>query len=122
MRWDASTSGGFSAGDPWLPVHPDSAHNVADQAADPTSMLALVRTLIALRKTHLSDPDARYREVEVGEQIWIFDSGPLRVVANFSDDKIDYAPAGVAVLSSRTVAPHPSTTLGPWEAVVTVRP
>lgn len=52
MRWDSSVSGGFSAGSPWLPVHPDSAHNVADQSGDPTSMLALVRTLVGGYASH----------------------------------------------------------------------
>lgn len=119
MRWDASESGGFSTVAPWLPVHPVVEHNVADQSADPTSMLALVRALIALRKQHLADPAATYRAVEVSSDSWVFDSGPLRVSANFSAEEISYDPAGTTpMLSSRTVTCASATTLAPWEAIV----
>lgn len=49
LPWEAD--GGFSTGEPWLPIDP--AHlslNVAAQADDPTSMLTLYRRLLALRR------------------------------------------------------------------------
>jgi alpha-glucosidase len=121
MRWDATESGGFTRGTPWLPIHPAPADNVEDQAADPASMLALVRRLIAVRRTHLSDPVAGYREVEATEHSWVYDSGPLRVHANFSDQPVDVAPAGAVVLSSVSGGEAATTTLAPWEAIVTYR-
>ncbi len=121
MRWDASEGGGFSAGEPWLPIHPETEHNVADQSHDPGSQLALVRKLISARRIHLSDPAARYREISVAKDSWEFDSGPLRVRANFSDRDVAIEHTGSPILSSRTVHPHSGTTLGPWEAVVTLR-
>ncbi len=51
MPWDASAGAGFTAGEPWLPLNPDHAtRNVAGQDADPHSMLALHRRLLALRR------------------------------------------------------------------------
>ena len=118
MRWDASDVGGFSAGNPWLPTHPDRQQSVDDERADPTSVLHLVRALIQLRRKVLSDVDARYREIEVGDRIWVFDSGPLRVTANFSDAPRALESTGEALLSSLTVAAPQPAPLQPWEARV----
>jgi len=53
MAWDASANAGFSEVEPWLPLHQDwPRRNVAAQLADETSMLALHRTLLQLRRTH----------------------------------------------------------------------
>jgi len=49
MQWDSRPSGGFSEGEPWLPVVDPAERNVADQRGDPDSMLELYRALIALR-------------------------------------------------------------------------
>jgi alpha-glucosidase len=50
MQWDASPTGGFSTGDPWLPPVDPAERNVADQSADPESMLGLCKRLIELRR------------------------------------------------------------------------
>ncbi|WP_088368053.1 alpha-amylase family glycosyl hydrolase [Sphingomonas dokdonensis] len=51
MAWDASPNAGFSFGEPWLPLHADwRTRNVAAQHADPQSMLALHRRLLAARR------------------------------------------------------------------------
>jgi alpha-glucosidase len=50
MQWDASPQGGFTTGEPWLPLVDPAARNVAEQRDDPASMLSLVRELIALRR------------------------------------------------------------------------
>ncbi|MCA1660833.1 MAG: DUF3459 domain-containing protein [Novosphingobium sp.] len=53
MPWDASPFAGFSAVEPWLPLNPDwPRRNVANQAGDPGSMLALYRRLLGLRRAH----------------------------------------------------------------------
>jgi alpha-glucosidase len=51
MQWDASPSGGFTAGDPWLPLVDPAARNVAGQSRDPGSLLNHYRRLLALRRT-----------------------------------------------------------------------
>jgi alpha-glucosidase len=50
MQWDASPAGGFTTGTPWLPLVDPERRNVADQSADPASLLSLYRRLIAARR------------------------------------------------------------------------
>jgi alpha-glucosidase len=50
MRWDGTPLAGFTTGQPWLPIGEVGSVNVADQRADPGSMLSLHRRLIALRR------------------------------------------------------------------------
>lgn len=54
MQWTAQTNAGFTAGTPWELVNPDYAkgRNVADEAADPNSLLATYRSLIQARNQH----------------------------------------------------------------------
>ena len=53
MAWDAGPHAGFSTAAPWLPLHADwPTRNVAAETADPGSMLALHRALLALRRRH----------------------------------------------------------------------
>ena len=55
MLWDGSANAGFCPDGvaPWLPLSDDwQALNVAAQAADPISMLALYRQLLALRRQY----------------------------------------------------------------------
>ncbi|MBB4153837.1 alpha-glucosidase [Sphingomonas jinjuensis] len=55
MQWDACAHAGFSTAEPWLPLGPDwQTRNVAAQAADDRSMLALHRQLLALRRAHMA--------------------------------------------------------------------
>jgi glycosidase len=49
MQWDASPQGGFTTGDPWLPLDDPGQRNVADQRGAPGSVLSLYRELIPLR-------------------------------------------------------------------------
>ena len=51
MQWDASPSGGFTTGEPWLPAVDPERTSVEAQRDDPASMLNLVRELIAVRRT-----------------------------------------------------------------------
>jgi alpha-glucosidase len=51
MQWSAEPHAGFTSGTPWLPVAEDFTKvNVAAERVEPTSMLALYRTLIDLRR------------------------------------------------------------------------
>jgi alpha-glucosidase len=51
MQWDASPAGGFTTGTPWLPLVDPATRNVAEQRADPDSLLSLYRRLIAARRS-----------------------------------------------------------------------
>jgi alpha-glucosidase len=51
MPWDSSPNAGFTTGTPWLPMAAEyQTVNVSVERNDPTSMLALYRRLIALRR------------------------------------------------------------------------
>ncbi|GAA2585403.1 alpha-amylase family glycosyl hydrolase [Dactylosporangium fulvum] len=103
MRWDESAAGGFTTGSPWLPVHPDADVNVEREMSDAASVLVLVRTLIALHARHLAG-SAEYTELGVDDDQWTYRSGPLVVVANFSDHPVDVpGGAGAPILTSRAV-------------------
>ena len=51
MPWSSEPHGGFTGGQPWLPLNADAdVLNVSTQANDPRSMLSLYRALIRLRR------------------------------------------------------------------------
>jgi alpha-glucosidase len=50
MQWEGSPSGGFTTGEPWLPLVDPANTNVEAQREDPRSTLSLVRDLLALRR------------------------------------------------------------------------
>ena len=49
MQWDATPTGGFTSGRPWLPLVDPATRSVAAQSGDPDSLLSLYRRLIAAR-------------------------------------------------------------------------
>jgi alpha-glucosidase len=52
MQWDASLSAGFTTGAPWLPIAEDyTTINATAERGNPTSMLALYKRLIDLRRS-----------------------------------------------------------------------
>jgi alpha-glucosidase len=72
MQWDASPHGGFSAVEPWLPVH--SNHrvvNVEKQAKDPASLLTFYRELIWLRKKTPALCQGTYRSLVSGAKDYL---------------------------------------------------
>jgi alpha-glucosidase len=54
MQWDASATGGFTGGKPWLPLVDPARRNVAAQSGDPGSLLNLYRRLLALRRSSMA--------------------------------------------------------------------
>ena len=64
MQWDDSLHGGFSTGGPWLPLAEDfRTSNVKALAENPTSILALYKRLIALRRERLALSVGHYAPV-----------------------------------------------------------
>jgi oligo-1,6-glucosidase len=127
VQWDASPSAGFSTATPWLPVNPDVVQwNAAAQRADPHSVLAHYRRLIALR--HESDV------VALGDfamllpdhhDVYAFtrslDGEVLLVVCNLSRTPYPLAellPQAVGAPLVLGNLPDGGPTLRPWEARV----
>jgi alpha-glucosidase len=72
MVWRDEEGAGFTEPgvEPWLPIGPRN-RNVADQRDDPSSILALTRDLIALRK-HRRLLHGAYEPVEAPKDVWAF--------------------------------------------------
>jgi alpha-glucosidase len=125
MQWDASAAGGFTAaGRPWLPVGDAAARNVADQRADPGSLLVLCRDLLALRRAELGGGVAKYQELAVSGGLWAYQVGGLRVLANLSGEAVTWpGRSGEILLSTGDGAgagrAGDAVTLGAWQGVIT---
>ncbi len=81
MHWRDAPGGGFTTGEPWLPLGDVRTHNVEAQRQDPDSTLLLVRDLIGLRR---QAPDLRtgaYRTLEAPARVWAYARGDGFAVA-----------------------------------------
>jgi alpha-glucosidase len=87
MPWRATPAAGFTQPDvtPRLPVGPTD-RNVEQQRPDPTSMLALARDLIALRKRTPDLSVGTYTPLSAPDGAWVWKRGDRHAVAvNLSD-------------------------------------
>jgi len=96
MQWDHSANAGFSpaGAGTWLPVHDDylTGINVADQTADPGSLLHFYRELIRLRNTHTALQTGTFADLDpANEKLLAFlrrtDRQTCLVVISFSPEK-----------------------------------
>jgi alpha-glucosidase len=120
VQWDATPTGGFTAGDPWLPVNPEtSVVNVEAQRRDPDSMFELYRTLIRIRRASPALRRGSYRalpnlpdhvygyERELGAERWF-------VFLNFGDataaiDTGERARVRLSTDTTRQIGPERAT-------------
>ena len=88
MQWEDAPGGGFTAGEPWLPLG-DLSRNAAAQRDDPASLLCLYRDLIELRRRTPGLRAGSYRSLASPEGVfaWERELAPSRagVALNFSD-------------------------------------
>jgi alpha-glucosidase len=107
MQWDATPSGGFTAGGrAWLPPVDPAERNVAAQREDRASLLWLYRDLIALRR----GLGEGFELVEASEGVLAYRRGEHLVAINLTADERE-APAHGEVLlathgSGSRLAPH----------------
>jgi alpha-glucosidase len=112
MQWTGGPGAGFTVGRPWLRIGPDAVtRNVAAQAADPGSVLATYRRLLAVRRESEALRLGTYRRVEgVGEDVLAYhrrtDADEVLVLVNFSPE-----PRPVEWSGDDAVA-------GPWRSLV----
>ncbi|WP_103174334.1 alpha-glucosidase [Paracoccus sp. SY] len=133
MQWDTGPGAGFTTGEPWIAVNPNSAEiNVAAQRDDPNSVLAHYRHLVALRKQHEVIVQGRFVSwLEDHPQIWAYtrewDNQRLSVLCNISSEPArTEVPPGLAsngtclicTAHPRHSVPTGPITLEPWEALV----
>jgi alpha-glucosidase len=66
MQWSAGEYAGFSCREPWLPVSADfEVVNVETEETEVSSLLALYRELLRLRRSHTSLTQGRYEPVAI---------------------------------------------------------
>jgi alpha-glucosidase len=92
MQWDATPGAGFTAGTPWLPLIDPSTRNVADQSADPASLLSLYRRLIAARRASRALGRGSHRSffgIAPEVMAWLREAGGERVLCllNIGDER-----------------------------------
>jgi alpha-glucosidase len=121
MLWNASQNAGFSSAPPdvlWLPIDPDyPAKNLAAQAQDPSSSLALYKALLHLRHTNPALQQGSFRPLSTNRKhVLAFarqhKTRAIIVAANFADEavrtKISDPPSssGKRLLSSTMETAH----------------
>jgi alpha-glucosidase len=123
MHWSPGPAGGFTTGEPWLPVGDAGACNVEEQEGDPGSVLRLCRDLIALRRDRPALRSGRYEPIGAPEGVWAWRRGSDTAVAvNLSDRQIEVPlPGRILLATDRERDGHGATetlSLAPWEAAV----
>ncbi len=129
MPWQGGPGGGFTDPGvrPWLPMADPADCNVADQEADPDSVLLFCRRVIAARRGNEDLAVGRYRTVAAPAGSWVFARGDATtVLLNLSS-----APAGfeavtgtVDVATDRALegsAVEGALSLPAWSGAVVVR-
>ena len=126
MPWRDGPGGGFTAPgvEPWLPFGDLTACNVADQRADPGSVLHFVRDLLALRRQIPDLHAGAYRPLEVDGDGWAWQRGDDHVVVvgmGEGTTVLDGVSGAVTIGTDRRrdgEPVHGRVTLHGWEAVV----
>ena len=136
MQWNGEENAGFTAGTPWMPVHPDyKTQNAEGELANPLSVLAWYVTLVDFRKNNAVIIDGDYAEIDAAsEQVYAFtrenEDEKILVAVNFTGDTVmpDLSGAGLEdashariLLSSYTdisASAARADLLRPYEAIV----
>jgi alpha-glucosidase len=110
MRWTPGDRGGFTTGEPWLPMGQDLAScNAKSESEDPNSILSLYRRLLRLRRAQPALALGDYVDLPCDDECLVYfrrHAGcQLLVMLNFSKSKRRIAlpremPHGRLLLSS----------------------
>jgi len=73
LRWDDTDRGGFTTGEPWLPLSDNHARNIMAQQHDGQSLLNLYRELIALRRREPCLLEGEYRPRRAQNDVFSFE-------------------------------------------------
>lgn len=93
MQWDGSLNAGFTSGDPWIGVNPNSKDiNVESQINDEDSILNFYKSLIKIRKQYRTFIDGKYELVLPDhEQIYAYtrkdENGIMLIICNLTKDE-----------------------------------
>jgi alpha-glucosidase len=73
LRWDDTDGGGFTIGEPWLPLSQERERNIMAQRRDGQSLLSLYRELMALRRQELCLLHGEYRPRRAQNDVFSFE-------------------------------------------------
>ena len=118
MQWAADPRGGFTEGEPWLPLTDPEGRDAASQRADPGSTLHLFRALIRMRR----ELDGKPERVPAADGVLAFRRGRHLVAINTTGAEQPIPGAGEPLLASaagvselagtaRMLAPHAAVVL-----------
>jgi hypothetical protein len=113
MQWDASSSGGFTSGEAWLPPVDPEQTNVEAQRDDPRSMLSLVRDLLTVRRLLGEGLEL----IESSPGVLAYRRGDHMIAINTTPDPQPAALAGELVLETRP-GTFGNGVLGPHAAAI----
>jgi alpha-glucosidase len=125
MAWDGSPNGGFTAGEPWLPLHDDwPLRNVAAEEVDPGSMLSLYRDLLRLRRSEPALSIGSLRLIEGSENVLGYErnhrDSALQILLNLTavERRLPDGRGSGTLLLSTLGSPPPEGWLRPDEGVI----
>ena len=104
LAWNATPTGGFTTGTPWLPVLGPAERNVESQRDDASSLLSLYRRLLDLRRG--LDGSFRFLDAEPG--VLAYERGNHVVAVNTTAEQRE-APEGEPILKTHVgprLPPH----------------
>jgi len=103
MQWESEPDGGFSTGEPWLPLVDPEVRSVADQRDEPDSILSLFRNLIAVRR----EIDGQPERLDAPAGVLAFRRGEHLIAINTADRPAPLPLAGELLLESVAGALQP---------------
>lgn len=126
IPWHSGPGAGFTSPGvkPWLPMADPSTNNVADQANDPSSVLAFCRRVIAARRASDDLALGAYRSLLSADGTWAYARGEGTVVLlNMSDAPAEFVDVRGRVIVATDgaldgAAAEGTLTLGPWTGAV----
>ncbi|WP_348790073.1 alpha-glucosidase [Leifsonia sp. NPDC080035] len=130
MQWTAGPAAGFTTGTPWIEANPNHIEiNAGAETADPDSVFAHYRRLIALRHESDAIADGDFALVLADHpQLFAYtrstEDESLLVLANLTGEDAVFDTAelpgweGAAVLLGDVTERSAHGTLGPWETLV----
>lgn len=130
MQWNDSEHGGFTDGEPWLPLGPElDARNVASQSTDPSSLFNFWRNMVWLRKKKPELTEGMYSPItnNIPEDCYVFTRSlgkkKLQVCLNFAGRTrtISLPKKGIPAFSThgvRNKKPTTAISLAPFEGCI----
>ena len=123
IPWNGAPDGGFSAGDPWLPLGDEVAiSNVGAQDSKPQSMLNLYRSLLNLRRREPALTIGSYGPGATTESVLAYErrhGGRRLIVAlNLTDERAPFPGGGTGVRTLLSTHVSEARPAPPWDGAL----